>query len=69
MPQNKVIDSIDAADTFDELKQHQILIDTMLEIFRNSGNVDVSNKIYYLLSIYEEKMRDVLPKFEKIIKV
>jgi hypothetical protein len=66
MPQNKVIDRIDVQDTFEELKQTQFLIDSIMMIFRET-NDDQSDRVYYLLSIYQEKMTDILPRLDAII--
>lgn len=69
MAQAKQIDRIDAADTLDELKRNQFLINAAMMILNTRIEEDDMEKVHYLLSLYQREMKEFMPRFEKIINV
>jgi hypothetical protein len=69
VPQKRIIDYIDAVDTLADLKLTGHLLEciqTLLSVDRDSEKT--LEAIHYLFSIYDGKLKELMPKLEAIIE-
>jgi hypothetical protein len=68
MPQKKAISHIDIEDVLLDIKVKQCLLTSTLNIVHYSnGNEKDLNEVAYLLSLYQDQMRESLLKIETIL--
>lgn len=68
MSQKKIIDRIDAEDTYMEMAAtYRYMTDVMMTALHSESDKETLDKVQFFLSLYTEKMDDILDRFSDIL--